>query len=130
MLLAPRLLLVSLAACAAARAPGDTSAFVANRDAVITIDIRSQTVRLHVGDVLVATSAARRWRAGYDSRVFELISPRGDEGLSNEWRLRALAEASTEIAFTGEAAAPCPAPPNCPPPPSPPIIVVEAQVTP
>ena len=123
-------LLVPLCACAGAHAPRDTPASVASRDTVITIDIRSQAVRLRIGDVLVATSTARRWRAGYDSRVFEVISPRGDEAMSNEWRLRARAEGATEIAFTGDLPAPCPTPPNCPPPPSPPTIVVEVQVTP
>jgi hypothetical protein len=123
------LLLVPLVACAGARAPRDSSANVVSRDGVVRIDIRSQAVRLRIGDVLVATSTASRWRAGYDSSVFELIAPRGEEAVSNEWRLRARAEASTEIAFTGDAAALCPTPPNCPPPPSPPTIVVEVQVT-
>ena len=123
------LLLVPLVACAGVRTSPDPSAAVASRDTVITIDIRSQAVRLRVGDVLVATSAARRWRAGYDASVFELISPQGDEAMSNEWRLRARGEATTEIAFTGDVAAPCPTPPNCPPPPSPPTVVVEVQVT-
>lgn len=123
------LLIVPLVACAAARAPAAVPAGAEPPAADVMIDIKPQSVRLRVGDVLVATSTGRTWRATFDDSALEAISPTGEDAVSNQWRLRARTAGATEITFTGDVSAPCPTPPNCPPPPAPLTVVVEVQVS-
>jgi hypothetical protein len=124
-------LLLVLSACAGASLPATTPSGSAQDVAEHVIQVTPQTVRIIVGQTLVATSAQMRWMVSFDDNVLTLVSPtRSDENRgATEWRFRGRTAGSTDLTFTGDVTVPCATPPNCPPP-APPTVVVHVHVSP